>query len=47
MPFKRETPKLKTLYEGEEFPRDFWNYCINSITGFKPEIKQEWKQRKK
>lgn len=33
---KRETPKLKLLREGEEIPRDWWNYFINPITGYAP-----------
>ena len=36
MSFKRDTPKLKVLYEGDKFPKDFWNYNINPITGWKP-----------
>jgi hypothetical protein len=31
----------KRLREGQEMPRDFWNYLVNPITGFYYSILQE------
>jgi hypothetical protein len=39
--------ELKKIKEGQEFPRDFWNYSVNPITGFYFSILQEAVERKK
>ena len=31
--------KLKELKAGEEMPRDFWNYNVNPILGYKTDAK--------
>ena len=31
----------KRLEEGQEMPKDFWNYLVNPITGFYYSILQE------
>ena len=31
----------KRLEEGQEMPRDFWNYLVNPITGFYYSILQD------
>lgn len=35
MGFKREVPKLKGLKGKKEMPRDFWNYNVHPITGWR------------
>lgn len=32
--------KLKELKQGEEFPKDFWEYNVNPIVGFHVETRQ-------
>ncbi len=34
----KNTQKGKKLQKGAEFPRDFWNYNLNPITGHKSDI---------
>jgi len=38
---------LKKLNEAEEFPRDFWNYSVNPITGFLYTIRSDEARRSK
>ena len=38
---------LKNLKDGEKFPKDFWNYNINPITGYyiQPQLRKEHNDR--
>jgi hypothetical protein len=39
----RKRNGLRRLDEGQEMPRDFWNYLVNPITGYYYSILQEQK----
>lgn len=34
---------MKRLQDGEEMPRDFWNYLVNPIVGYYvPRVEVKW-----